>query len=92
MMLVGAAAPNSVRPANDLTLEQRVLDVMPELDHERREPHARDRPTKPGNKSKCPTKHDQGIAIVQHLRVHEPGNAWPKTPRAWCSGHLSTYT
>src|SRR5207249_2760035 len=62
------------RPAgDDLALEQRVLDVMPELDHERREP-PRARPAhEAGQQHPNPDQHDQGIPIVQHLGVHEPG-------------------
>src|SRR3984885_1338312 len=52
--------------------EQKMLDVMPELDHERHRP--------PGSSSSCkafaqypyPDEHHHGVAIVQRLRLDEP--------------------
>src|SRR5437879_1698872 len=52
----GGSSGSEQRPAgDDLPLKQPVLDVMPELDHQRREPPQARPPTKPGNKVQMPT-------------------------------------
>src|SRR5205823_3986924 len=61
------------RPAgDDLTLEQRVLDVMPELNHERREPPRAGPAHEARQQRPDAGQHDQGIPVMQHLGVYQP--------------------
>src|SRR5690348_16892876 len=57
---------------DDLALQQQMLDVMPELNDQRGQPPAPRPPDETGQQDPQAGQHDDGVAIVQHLGVHQP--------------------
>src|SRR5205814_1793002 len=65
---------------DDLPLEQRVLDVMPELNDQRGHPPVARPAREAGQEEPYPRQHDHGVAIVQHFGVHQPGEPLSQHP------------
>src|SRR6185295_6243095 len=55
-----------------LPLQDRMLDVMPELDHERDRPPLPRRSGKTLSQRPNPDEHHDRVTIMQHFRTHEP--------------------
>src|SRR5579864_642718 len=69
---------------NCLVLQNAMLNVVPELDPERDHPPGVGNPGETLPQDPQADKHDQGIAVMQRLRLYEPGVYEPQhTQRLW---------